>query len=509
MKNAALPRILLHSDLHLESGPFTLPVAAAASPAVAVFAGDVCSGDGGPAALRALSTLPTVYVAGNHEFWGGDYFEQLGAIRARAKEVGVHFLENDAVVLKGVRFLGATFWTDYGGRDEALLSYGLWGMNDHRKIRAARWWTSANRTRFLKQFGEHALEKFDGMFNPLLAMDLHRKSLAWLKRELAKPFCGPTVVVTHHAPSFESLRHAGISDIALNPDHWVRRMNDDLNLTKVGSYASDVLREMSADLRQAGVRYWLHGHLHQAMHYGVRGIQVVTNPRGRVYAPLTKESAQGFAFFGYPVSDAEIERSQREHRENPERGDGFGYDKAHEVDLNESGMAVLEQAYATVLETLETRRAELKALRPLTRSKRTQIADLAAHRADTHWNAIMDAVKTFGVSMAEQLGHSYHDPERLDWLLQGCKLAKFNEFAYMSNRGDFEDTVRWRQLEEERTAQERARFGYRPEQYTAQAYLKRLEGNARTIARMLKRVPKACEALQQENLLTHAYYARR
>ncbi|MBU9199843.1 metallophosphoesterase [Burkholderia multivorans] len=509
MKNAALPRILLHSDLHLESGPFTLPDSSDTSPAVAVFAGDVCSGDGGPAALRALSTLPTVYVSGNHEFWGGDYFERLDAIRARAKEFGVHFLENDAVVLEGVRFLGATFWTNYGGRDDALLSYGLWGMRDHRKIKAARWWTSENRARFVKQFGEHALEKFEGMFNPLLALELHRKSLAWLKRELDKPFSGPTVVVTHHAPSFESLRRAGISDLALNPDHWVRRMNDDLNLTKVGSYASDLLRELSSDLRQAGVRYWLHGHLHQAMHYGVRGILVATNPRGRVYAPLTKESARGFALFGYPVSDEEVERSQQEHRENPERGDGFGYDKSRAVDLNEPGMAVLEEAYQTVLEALESRRAELKALRPLARSKRSQIADLAAHRADTHWNAIMAAVRTFGVSMAEQLGHSYHDPERLDWLLHGCMLAKFNEFAHMSNRGDFEDTVHWRQIEEARTAEERARYGYRPEQFTAQHYLRQLEASAQKIATMLKRVPKACEALHKEKLCTHAYYANR
>jgi len=505
MEKYPLPRILLHSDLHLESGPFTLP--RPDGDAVAVFAGDVCSGDGGPAALRALSDLPTVYVAGNHEFWGGDYFERLEQLEARAKEHGIHFLENRAVVINGVRFLGATLWTNYGGGHEALLSYGLWHMNDHRTITAARWWTPANRARFLKQFGEHALEKFDGKFNPLLAMELHRKTRAWLKRQLAKPFNGPTVIVTHHAPAFESLLRAGIRDYALNRDAWVRRMNDDLGLTKVGSYASEILPDLHYELSQAGVALWAHGHLHQAMHFGVHGIQVAANPRGRIHQPLTRESARGFSLFGVHVSDADVEASQRAHAENPELGDGFGYEKTRSFDLNDVGYRLLEESHQTALETLAQRRAELKALRPLAGSRRAAIADLAGHRADTVFAAILTAVREFAKNMVKQLGSSHRTSERdLDWLLSDCKLTtNFREFAGLTNLADYEGLTHWREIEEARTPEQRERFGYHPERYSAKNHLKSIEHRAAKLEKALRRAPVACEQLRRDYLRMHRY----
>ncbi|KVP16830.1 metallophosphoesterase [Burkholderia ubonensis] len=508
MEKQPLPRIVLHSDLHLESGPFTLPPVPG-GPAVAVFAGDVCSGDGGPAALRALSDLPTVYVAGNHEFWGGDYFERLAQIEARAKEQGIYFLENRAVVIHGVRFLGATLWTNYGGGNEALMSYGLWHMRDHLAISAASWWTDANKARFVKQFGEHALEKFEGKFNPLLAMELHKKTRAWLKRELAKPFEGPSVVVTHHAPAFDSLRRAGINEYALNPDAWVRRMNDDLGLTKVGSYASEILPDLHYKLREAGVLFWAHGHLHHAMHYGIHGIQVAANPRGRVRKPLTKESARDFAWFGVRVSDADIERSQQAYRENPEDGDGFGYEKARSFDLAEPGYRVMEAEHRQVMEMLAERRAELKALRPLVRSKRAAVADLAAHRADTVSAAILKAVRTFAESMSAQLGHAHHSSRQLDWLLSDCRLAGLREFTALENTGDYDSLLVWRRIEEERTPAERERFGFHPERYSAKSHLAHIEERATRLMKALRKVPRACVQLRQDHLRTHRYFLSR
>lgn len=40
---------------------------------------------------------------------------------------------------------------------------------------------------------------------------LHQQAVAFLEQELSKPFAGPTVVVTHHVPSFacEHPRHLG------------------------------------------------------------------------------------------------------------------------------------------------------------------------------------------------------------------------------------------------------------------------------------------------------------
>lgn len=505
MSQATLPCILLHSDLHLESGPFSLPSPPAES-AVAVFAGDVCSGDAGPGTLRSLTALPAVYVAGNHEFWGGDYFERLDAIKAAAKTQGIHFLENQSVVIAGVRFLGATLWTDYGGGDAALMSYGLWHMRDHVKITAKQWWTEKNRARFVKQFGNHALERFEGNFNPLLAMDLHRKTKSWLKRELAKPFPGPTVIVTHHAPSFQSLLKAGVSEYALNKEAWVRRMNDDLNLTKVGSYASEILSDLRDEIHRAGVLLWCHGHLHQAMHYAVHGVQVATNPRGRVHAPLTKESAKAFALFGYGVSDADIERSQKAHQENPEQGDGWGYEKTRTFSLSESGYAVIQEAHEKALTKLQELKVELAALRPLVRSKRQAVADLAAYRSDTLFAEAVKVTKEFLNNMSTQLGHRQLSRDDLSWSFCDCGLGRFNEYAGLENRGDYSSILMWKAIEEERTPEEREQFGYYPDRYSARGHLASQESAVSRLLTGLKKVPAACIKLRKDHLSSHRYF---
>lgn len=57
--------------------------------------------------------VPIIYVAGNHEFYKGSLLgdiEELrrGALELQAAGHNVHFLEQGAAVVGGVRFLGAT-----------------------------------------------------------------------------------------------------------------------------------------------------------------------------------------------------------------------------------------------------------------------------------------------------------------------------------------------------------------------------------------------------------------
>ncbi|MEX3984267.1 metallophosphoesterase [Paraburkholderia sp. EG287A] len=492
------PRILLHSDLHLDSGPFTLSDSDGA-PAIAVFAGDIHQGDENVVAASRIAQRPAIVVAGNHEFYGGDYFEVLDSMRAdRAKQA--HFLENRAVVLEGVRFLGATLWTDYGDGHPALMDYGLWHMNDHRCIKAGRWWTAANKARFVSMFGQHALEKFEGNFNPLLARQLHTRSVAWLRRALATPFSGPTVIVTHHAPTYASLTRAGVvKEFALDKRHWQRRMNDDLNLTRVGSYASDVLSKLERELEGADVRLWAHGHVHHALQFGERGVRIVCNPRGRVRPPLTEEAARGLALFGMRITADDIARSQQHARDFPEEGDGFGHDRNLSLSLECDGYPLIEEAHQLATEKLAELRSEIRSLRSASRSSRPLVADLAAHRTDTLKEEGIAAVRTFALEMLGQLlpWYSTHlESMGLQGLLGSVKLVskRFNArdgVAGVENTADYATMKRFR----DRAA---TNPHFDEERYTAARHVQNIDTTLRRLAAALSRVRKACRAVQAE-----------
>lgn len=91
---------------------------------VMVIAGDISdSVDGADLLLRALhirTKRPLIFVAGNHDVFG----ERLGAFAVDIE--GVHVLApGSAAMIGGVRFVGATLWTD-------------WQLND-REFQAQAW----------------------------------------------------------------------------------------------------------------------------------------------------------------------------------------------------------------------------------------------------------------------------------------------------------------------------------------------------------------------------------
>lgn len=328
-----LPRIHLLSDIHLETGPYVIPPELDYD--VLVAAGDI-----GPVeqAIEWLASLgkPVVYVLGNHEYWGREYSDVLAVAKAAAAGSQVHVLEKGSVVIQGVRFLGATLWTDYGSWHPDLVRKASWQMRDYSQITAHQWFgVKANQVWF-KRYCLSAGFALDfileatsqGMFHPAIAYQLHQRALVWLTRALRNRFAGPTVVVTHHAPTFESLRAFGIREHLLQPENWGHRED---SLVRVAAYASrlDNVLKHHSDV----IDLWVHGHLHSGIDVLTQGVRVVCNPRGYAEKPLDEKSAKAFALFGYPVSQEEIERSQAIHREQPYRGDAPGFDHSLVIDL--------------------------------------------------------------------------------------------------------------------------------------------------------------------------------
>ncbi len=223
-------KIQFFSDVHLEFGATPLPVTDAD---VIVAAGDVNIGATGVAWLKA-SGKPTIYVAGNHEYYGGDVNQVQREIRSAVAGSAVRFLECDSAEIDGVRFLGTTLWTDFLGGDSAVMATLRENMNDYQQI--------GYRGRLL---------------DPRDLAAINRASRAWLEAQLASAFAGPTVVVTHHAPLFASWRSSP-------------------NSLFMPAYCNDLSRLM----HRYPIALWVHGHVHARSDYHANAARVVCNPRG-------------------------------------------------------------------------------------------------------------------------------------------------------------------------------------------------------------------------------------
>jgi predicted phosphodiesterase len=101
------------SDIHLEFAHFNAPQSDAD---VIVLAGDIGVGVNGlfwAAFQEAFMGKPIVYVSGNHEYYGTRLERTAVELRATAKELGIHYLDNDMTEVLGVTFIGATLWSDF------------------------------------------------------------------------------------------------------------------------------------------------------------------------------------------------------------------------------------------------------------------------------------------------------------------------------------------------------------------------------------------------------------
>jgi predicted phosphodiesterase len=226
------------SDLHLSLGALEPPDNDAD---MVVLAGDIARPREAIAWASALRK-PVLYVAGNHEFYGGTIDGTLEALRAFAEGTQVRVLDDEALVVDGVRFLGTTLWTDFA----------LFG----EERRAA---VMHEATRFMRDFTRIRLrDDSPSPFTPADAAALFDVHARWLASRLAGACPAPTVVITHHAPSPRSI-HPRFAGSPIN-----------------ACFVSNAEHLLDGNR----VRLWIHGHTHDSFDYSVNGTRVVCNPRG-------------------------------------------------------------------------------------------------------------------------------------------------------------------------------------------------------------------------------------
>lgn len=262
--------IQLLSDLHLETHPHFVPEHAPDADAL-ILAGDIGSYQEGsllvtqgdndfglarfsPRTDLAAWPVPVFFVPGNHEYDGMDFEEAHARLQESCARLQITWLHRRVIEMKGVRLIGCTLWTDF----EALVP-AQGPLTQQLKARE-----KAERAAdfYLRKTGT----TLDGQ--PFLSAAVRAQAQAdqaWLTQALSEPFAGPTVVITHFAPSLKSAdpRYGltpGTAGFCNALDHLLPKAN-----------------------------VWVHGHLHCAHDYVHEGCRVVANPLG--YARKSEQLA--------------------------------------------------------------------------------------------------------------------------------------------------------------------------------------------------------------------------
>jgi predicted phosphodiesterase len=223
-------RINYFSDIHIEFGALNRPKTNAD---LVIAAGDIGIKNQGINWLKAINK-PVIYVAGNHEFYNHEYNKTLQMFRDHCANSNIYFLERNAVIIDNIRFLGCTLWTNLYAEGKEQAEIISMRLNDFKHI----------------YYQETAFNKRNFTL-------LHKSSLMWLEKKLQEPFDGKTVVITHHAPLFQSWTE---------PNHSLKRMAYCNNLETL--------------IAKHDISVWFHGHVHAVNDYIFSETRILSNTRG-------------------------------------------------------------------------------------------------------------------------------------------------------------------------------------------------------------------------------------
>jgi len=261
--------INLVSDLHLDvSGYLDLP-----GGDVLILAGDICEAkalrhefnqtktmDRNPGAFPCHDFFEFVVpkykkvfmVMGNHEHYHGKFWKTKAELESMLP-TNVTVLENQHEVYEGVLFVGATLWTDMNKSDPLTLARMTSYMNDYRVI-----------TYHYPQYGTYR------KMRPQDTVKMHHESKRYIEQTVQTYPDLPVVIITHMAPTHESINEKYKHDPISN-----------------GAYVSDLSNLI---LDNENIKFWVHGHVHDPVDYSVGWCRVLCNPRG--YVPW--EAGNGF-----------------------------------------------------------------------------------------------------------------------------------------------------------------------------------------------------------------------
>lgn len=226
-------KIQIASDLHLE---FSYIILDYTNADILVLAGDIHSDIGKLKKyilqiLKANKNIQIILVAGNHECYSKtvpETIKKMNRLFNEDKNISnrCHFLQDDFVIVHGIKFLGCTLWCD---PPEIYWDKISKKISDFSNIK------------------EYSMND---------CVMLFKNSVKFIEQNCSSEL--PLIIVTHFSPSFSSINkiYAGL----------------ELNYY----FASDI----EDTILFAKPKLWIHGHTHDTFSYYIGDTKIICNPRG-------------------------------------------------------------------------------------------------------------------------------------------------------------------------------------------------------------------------------------
>ncbi len=187
---------------------------------------------------------------GNHEYYGSQYSESEAIIKEYFKNDNVYVAEKNHVIIDGILFIMTPLWTDFEGENPLSMMAAHGYMSDYRLI-------------------YESLVPYKKPITPEFILTEHKLQNMYLL-DVLRTYPGmPTYVMTHHAPSYQSI----------HPKYRMSEAN--------GAYYSN-LEDLVLDHPQ--IKFWHHGHTHNSGEYMIGDTKVISNQCGY----LGYDNFQGF-----------------------------------------------------------------------------------------------------------------------------------------------------------------------------------------------------------------------
>ena len=164
-----------------------------------------------------------IYILGNHEFYNQEYYKTIDFWKSKFNGGNFTFLQDDYFIDydAGYRIFGATLWT------EVTDPFNIWNgrkmMTDYHVIKL-----NVNKTGYYRKLSVNDTNEF------------HLYTLDKLKKFLATPWEGKTIVMTHHLPHPLCVH-----------DKWKASDLNDFFMTNLDNIIAD-----------NKIDVWVHGHTH-------------------------------------------------------------------------------------------------------------------------------------------------------------------------------------------------------------------------------------------------------